>query len=489
VSNSTFSGNTAGRSGGAISADEGTRLEVSNSTFSGNIATNGVDGDGGAIWVQDSTATITNSTFSGNTADTDSGGGVRNAGNATLTLSNTLLANNAGGNCSGTVTDGGGNLEWPDASCGFATPSADPKLGPLQDNGGPTQTHALLAGSAAIDAAVDCSPPTTDQRGVARPQGVACDIGAFELDDTPPRVTIDQASGQADSTSTSPIHFTAVFDEPVTGFTDPDVNLSGTAGATTVVVTKQAPNDGTTYDVAVSGMTTSGTVIASIPANAAQDFALNGNTASTSTDNTVTYTALDTTPPTIKPPPNNITVEATSPDGAAVVYGTNQDNSCSASDEDPNLTLNYSGPPSGSTFPLGISLVTCTATDSSGNSSSATFNVIVQDTTAPTVSCSVSPSTLSLPANNHKLVRVNADVTVEDSGSGQNGFTLVSVASNQADSGLGPDDVPNDIQGWTDTPDDTSGQLRAERYGKDRIYTLTYQGRTTLATRRPAARR
>ena len=109
-------------------------------------------------------------------------------------------------------------------------------------------------------------------------------------DTTDPDVTINQASGQSDPTSSSPINFTAVFSEPVTGFTDADVTLGGTAGATTAVVTEIAPNDGTTYNVAVSGMTVDGTVIASIPAGAAEDGAGNGNTASTSTDNEVTYT-------------------------------------------------------------------------------------------------------------------------------------------------------------------------------------------------------
>jgi CSLREA domain-containing protein len=99
------------------------------------------------------------------------------------------------------------------------------------------------------------------------------------------------------------------------------------------------------------------------------------------------------------------------------------------------------------------------------------------DTTPPSVSCSVSPSTLRLPANNHKLVAVTASVQVTDSGgSGPDGFKLLSVTSNQADSGLGRDDVPNDIQGWTTGTPDTSGQLRAERYRTDRVYTLTYQG-------------
>jgi hypothetical protein len=57
----------------------------------------------------------------------------------------------------------------------------DPKLGPLQDNGGATLTHALLPGSLAIDNADDGAAPSTDQRGVARPQGAASDIGAFEF--------------------------------------------------------------------------------------------------------------------------------------------------------------------------------------------------------------------------------------------------------------------------------------------------------------------
>ena len=92
------------------------------------------------------------------------------------------------------------------------------------------------------------------------------------------------------------------------------------------------------------------------------------------------------------------------------------------------------------------------------------------------MTCSVKPSTLRLPANNHKLVTVEASVSVTDSGSGPDGFKLLSVLSDQPDSGLGKDDVPDDIQGWDIGTNDTSGQLRAERYGGARVYTLTYQG-------------
>ena len=104
-----------------------------------------------------------------------------------------------------------------------------------------------------------------------------------------PTVTINQAAGQADPTNASPINYTAVFSEAVTDFATGDVTLTGTAGATTGTVTEIAPNDGTTYNVAVSGMTGSGTVIASIAAGVAQNGSAQTNAASTSTDKTVTY--------------------------------------------------------------------------------------------------------------------------------------------------------------------------------------------------------
>lgn len=67
-------------------------------------------------------------------------------------------------------------------------------------------------------------------------------------------------------------------------------------------------------------------------------------------------------------------------------------------------------------------------------------------------------------------------MTVSDTGSGPNGFKLTGVTSNQADSGLGADDVPNDIQNWATGTADTSGAVRAERFSNARTYTLSYQG-------------
>jgi len=115
-----------------------------------------------------------------------------------------------------------------------------------------------------------------------------------EAESTKPDVTINQASGQADPTNGLTINYTVVFSEEVTGFSTGDVTLGGTAGATTGAVT----GSGTTYNVAVSGMTGDGTVIATIAAGVAQDGYGNTNNASTSTDNTVLYDATDPTDPT-----------------------------------------------------------------------------------------------------------------------------------------------------------------------------------------------
>src|SRR3989449_219911 len=112
------------------------------------------------------------------------------------------------------------------------------------------------------------------------------------FDNTPPTVTINQAAAQADPTNASPINFTAAFSEPVRSLTSGGVTMCSTAGATKTFTVTGGP---TTYNVAVSGMT-DGTLIATIAAGMAHDGAGNGNTASTSTDNTV---AFDASAPTV----------------------------------------------------------------------------------------------------------------------------------------------------------------------------------------------
>ena len=188
VTGSTFSGNeSVGEGGGIANVNSGT-VTVTNSTFSGNGA--GVVGGGIS---NEGTLTVTYSTFSENGSNV--GGGIGNAISSTATLSNTILANSKGDNplnCGlGTYIDGGYNIS-DDESCKFTESTSKtntkPLLDPngLQDNGGPTQTIALQEGSPAINyipkGQNGCNTTVkTDQRGVKRPQGKACDVGAYEL--------------------------------------------------------------------------------------------------------------------------------------------------------------------------------------------------------------------------------------------------------------------------------------------------------------------
>jgi hypothetical protein len=113
-------------------------------------------------------------------------GGLLATAAGSLTVANTLLALNGGANCgtlpTGTIIDRGHNLSFAGGGCPASFATGDPLLGTLQDNGGPTDTISLDAGSAAIDkipSGADC--PAADQRGVPRPSGVGCDIGAYEV--------------------------------------------------------------------------------------------------------------------------------------------------------------------------------------------------------------------------------------------------------------------------------------------------------------------
>jgi hypothetical protein len=138
------------------------------------------------------TISLVNSTIADNSAATAGGGLDLTNGSASLT--NSILARNTasiGPDCQGTVSSGGHNLVGNDSSCSGFTGAGDlrnvhPVLGPLQNNGGPTFTIALLPGSPAIGAADDavCAAPPikgVDQRGKPRPSGPHCDIGSFEL--------------------------------------------------------------------------------------------------------------------------------------------------------------------------------------------------------------------------------------------------------------------------------------------------------------------
>jgi uncharacterized repeat protein (TIGR01451 family)/CSLREA domain-containing protein len=209
VRNSTVTANAAegllgDASGGGAYVNAG-RLTVTNSTISDNHV---VSGYGGGIANTDGDLTLLNATVTGNSAEegeterrsfgaaavTDPGNPSQPGGNIdsfgdTTVFKNTIVSAGSPQNCRGrfntVFTSNGHNLDSQN-SCGFDQSSdltaTDPLLGNLASNGGPTQTHALLKGSPALDSADNAACPSADQRGVTRPQpaGGTCDRGAFE---------------------------------------------------------------------------------------------------------------------------------------------------------------------------------------------------------------------------------------------------------------------------------------------------------------------
>jgi hypothetical protein len=195
---------------GAGLLNEGGTAQLTNVTISGNAA----EEDGGSLrTIAGGLSVLNNLTVIGNTADADAapamfgddGGGIVARDGGTIEVRNSIVAGNAdlsgeapdcshGGPSPGTITSGGHNILGDDTGCDFIPASGDkvgtggaaidPRLSPLADNGGSTETHALLAGSPAIDAG-DPAPPgsggsacaAADQRGAPR----NCDIGAYEL--------------------------------------------------------------------------------------------------------------------------------------------------------------------------------------------------------------------------------------------------------------------------------------------------------------------
>jgi predicted outer membrane repeat protein len=208
-----FEDNASGIGGGIYLPSASGVLDITGAVFRNNRAT---ASSGGALHLNDGGGTITNTTFSGNTAVNGTGGAVfardttspfgtvalrhvtvsgngnfalSQSNNMVLSLQNSIVAGN-GANCNSILTDGGGNLVQVSAggSCSGIVPAstADPLLGAFTDGYFPLQP-----GSPAIDGAPDCAGLAIDQRGVGRPQGVACDIGAHEAAPLAPEIFLD----------------------------------------------------------------------------------------------------------------------------------------------------------------------------------------------------------------------------------------------------------------------------------------------------------
>jgi hypothetical protein len=209
IDHSAFTGNTAGGGGteasgigGGLSFASGgagvvQTLTIANSTVSANNAGGAgtaANGFGGGVIFGTGTATLSHVTVANNSAGgsggTASGGGLSLQSVGSGGVGNSIVAANSGGNCATAVPSAGHNID-DGTTCGFTgtgdKSATDAKLGPLGEHGGATLTQMPLAGSPAIDGGDLATCPPSDQRGVSRPQGGGCDIGAVEVQ--PPNAT------------------------------------------------------------------------------------------------------------------------------------------------------------------------------------------------------------------------------------------------------------------------------------------------------------
>jgi uncharacterized repeat protein (TIGR02543 family) len=227
-----------------------------------------------------------------------------------------------------------------------------------------------------------------------------------------PQVTINQAAGQSDPTSISPINFTVVFNESVTGFITGDVSLNGTASATTATVIETAPNNGTTFNVAVSGMSTSGTVIANIAAGMAADAAGNLNAPSSSDDNTVTWDAASPTV-TINQAGGQADPTSTSPINFAIIFSEAVSNFVTG-----DVTFGGTAGPttaivtgSGTTYNVAVSGMTLsgtvTASIAAGVATDALGNPNLASTSSDNTVTFILQYTLSVNSGGHGSVNLN----------------------------------------------------------------------------------
>jgi hypothetical protein len=210
---------------------------LTNVTFSENGANNG-----GGMHNHGGSPMLTNVTFGGNSAQ--SGGGMGNVYSSSPQIRNTIFWGNTASTSGAQIYNDSSTPAVSDSvvqdgyAGGTNIITADPLLGTLGNYGGSTQTIPLLAGSSAIDTGDDAICPATDQRGVVRPQGAHCDIGAFELvDNTAPETTIINKPANLDNDST------------------PTFTFSGDDGTGSGVASFMCRMDGGTYTDCISPFT------------------------------------------------------------------------------------------------------------------------------------------------------------------------------------------------------------------------------------------
>ncbi|MCQ3936837.1 MAG: hypothetical protein DPW18_07290, partial [Chloroflexi bacterium] len=259
LTNVTFSGNSA-RFGGGMS-NQLSSPTLTNVTFSGNFAQSptSIDSDlGGGMYNFDSSPTLANVIIWGNTALNGGAGIYNDSSTPAISYSDIQDCGGSGSWNSACGTNGGGNIEanplFVDAD------GADNGYGTADDN-----LH-LQAGSPAIDAGTNSGCPAADQRGVSRPQDgngdstAICDIGAFEMDVTPPSV-VSITRADANPTSKLSVNFTVTFSEDVTGVDESDFTATVVSGSITGAgVTGVTPVSESEYTVLVNTGSGSGTL-------------------------------------------------------------------------------------------------------------------------------------------------------------------------------------------------------------------------------------
>lgn len=442
--------------GGAVFNHGGT-VSVTNSTFSGNSAQGGAggrngaggSGHGGGIFNRNGTLTVLAATFSDN-----GGGGIYNlgdAGAANATINGTILANSGGNDYTGSTINGGsqssiGSDNLIESQSGFSggiTSSADPQLGPLADNDGPTQTHLPALASPAVDAST-LGSPNVDQRGVTRPDGVARDIGSVEVVHNQPPVAVCQnVTVAADASCLGHVTANDVDD----GSSDPDGDP--------ITFTLDPPGP---YPLGVTNVTLTVT-----------------DDGDLSDSCSATVTVVDETAPDIICPAD-VVVECpadTSP--AATGTATATDN-CST----PTIThedVTVAG--CGGTVTI---TRTWTATDDAGNSSSCVQTIQTVDTTPPVVTPGPNNSVCLWPPN-HKYVTINnvtAGVQITDACDPNPEAAAITCVSNQCDDAPcpakpGENGDGNTINDCIYDPLNDRLTVRSERAGTDpagRTYSL-----------------